>query len=212
VPSLRKRRKLPTWMTPPTKKTVQTNKSTVSAKLPNLPAAKPRNIFNTFTKLNGKLQLIQTIDLGMKISTRSGKFKENLKKEKFNKKLEIETKILTPRTKFLKSKSVQRHQGPLNKIKLKKTGLFIPEDRKQEKQEEGRSSSSINLVSSQYQERKQKKQELSPQGAKSTKSLVNIFENNISSAEQIQILGGRSQINSSDISKFKAGKQPNLED
>ena len=125
----------------------------------------------------------------------------------------------------------------MTQIKLKKTGKFLPKDRKQEEQEDRRRSqeegrSSINQRSSPNQERKQKKEETSPSitRPKSTKNLVNLFENNISSAEEIQILGGRSrgpirqdaiqkqpndwqtQINSSGITKFKAGKQPNLED
>ena len=135
---------------------------------------------------------------------------------------------------------MQRQTGSLTKIKLKKTGIFLTEDRKQEDQEDKRRSqeeikdeegrSSIPQRSSPNQERKKKEATSSSiTRPKSTKNLVNLFEN-ISSAEEIQILGGKSsgpirqdassqqphdwktQIIRSGITNFKAGKQLKIED
>ena len=181
-------------MTTPTKRQIQDNKSTVSVKLPNLSAAKPPKLFNTFTKLNGRMQLIPTIDLGMKISTKSRKFKKNSNHSNFRQKIEIEANILTPRTKFLNAKSVQRQPGSLTSINLKKTGILSTKDRKQEHQEhkrrsqeeiqDGEGRSSITPGSSPNQERR--KQEAAaaaasssssiPRQKSSTKNLVNFFD------------------------------------
>ena len=211
MPSPHLRQSIPGLTTTPTKRKLQDLQNDSPAKFQKFPTAKPIKTpkpFKSFIKLDGRLQLITTIELGIKITSRPSNFKDSRRKNpaqrKFKFKPEIETlDCLTPRSKILRSAKLTQ-QAPKLKFKLKKTETAKKKIKKQEEEdedketEERKEEKSIPKRSSSRAEVEQKAGNSKPPIEQSTKSLVNFFENldrNKTSSsppvEAIQILGGK---------------------
>ena len=197
VPSPIPRQKLPTLTSTPTKRKLQELTYITKAKFQKISEANPKKSFSqykSFTKLDGKLQLITTIELGLRTTTRARNFKKNPSNPKFRPSLEM-TQCLTPRSKTLRRAKPQQ-TTPKLMIKLKKTEAAKPVRKQEEKEEEKEDRKEDSGISPHPSSSREVQRKAAPKPAEeqSTKFLVNYFEKlekvQESSASQFQILGG----------------------